>query len=219
MKIKVCGMKYNPEAVAALQPDYMGYIFWDKSPRNLEHPLPEKTGGGIPRIGVFVDAPQEYIRAAVAENQLDGVQLHGAESPEYCRELLLELKEASVPEIFLIKAFSVGNTFDFDRLQPYLPLCDYFLFDTKGKLPGGTGRAFDWELLTGYPFDKPYFLSGGIGADDLTKIREFLETENALFCHAIDLNSKFETKPGKKDVRLLKPFMAGVRQLDFPHKT
>lgn len=219
MKIKVCGMKYNPEAVAALQPDYMGYIFWEKSPRNLEYPLPEKTAGTIPRIGVFVNAPKEYVQARVTENKLEGIQLHGTESPEYCQEMLLELKEANIPAVLLIKAFSVGDTFDFNKLEPYLPFCDYFLFDTKGKLPGGTGRSFDWELLKGYPFDKPYFLSGGIGGDDLPKIREFLETENAVLCHAIDLNSKFEIQPGEKDIRLLKPFIADVRRIDHPHKT
>ncbi|WP_445382737.1 phosphoribosylanthranilate isomerase [Robiginitalea sp. IMCC43444] len=213
MKIKVCGMKYNPEAVAALGPDYLGFIFWDKSPRNLKHPLPGKLGGLIPRIGVFVDAPKEYIRAKMEEHQLDGVQLHGAESPAYCRELLEELNECNAGKVLLIKAFSVGDTFDFGNVEPYLSLCDYFLFDTKGKLPGGTGRAFNWELLKSYPFDKPFFLSGGIGPGDIPKIREFLKTESAVFCHAVDLNSKFEIQAGEKDVQTLKKFIEEIRPL------
>jgi phosphoribosylanthranilate isomerase len=218
MKIKVCGMKYNPEAVAALRPDYLGFIFWDKSPRNLNHPLPEKLDRLIPRIGVFVNAPKENIRAKMEEHQLDGVQLHGAESPAYCQELQQELKECSTGEVILIKAFSVGDTFNFEHVEPYLAICDYFLFDTKGKLPGGTGRAFNWELLKGYPFDKPFFLSGGIGPDDIPKIREFLKTESAVFCHAVDLNSKFEIQAGEKDVRSLETFMSEIRQLDHQLK-
>ena len=214
MKIKVCGMKYNPEAVAALKPDYLGFIFWDKSPRNLNHPLPEKLGGLISRIGVFVDAPKEYVRKKFDEHQLSGVQLHGAESPAYCRELREELSEISTGEALLIKAFSVGDTFDFKQVEPYLTICNYFLFDTKGKLPGGTGRAFNWELLKGYPFEKPFFLSGGIGPDDVPKIREFLKTESAVFCHAVDLNSKFEIRAGEKEVRSLKTFMDEIRRLD-----
>ncbi|WP_445385535.1 phosphoribosylanthranilate isomerase [Robiginitalea sp. IMCC44478] len=218
MKIKVCGMKFNPEAVAALEPDYMGFIFWDKSPRNLNQPLPEKLGRLISRIGVFVDAPKEYVRNKFEEHQLSGVQLHGAESPAYCRKLREELNEFSTSEVFLIKAFSVGDTFDFEHVESYLPMCDYFLFDTKGKLPGGTGRAFNWELLKRYPFDKPFFLSGGIGPDDIPKIREFLKTENAVFCHAVDLNSKFEIQAGEKDVESLKTFMDQIRRLDHQFK-
>ena len=211
-------MKYNPEAVAALKPDYLGFIFWHKSPRNLNHPLPEKLGGLISRIGVFVDAPKEYVRKKFDEHQLSGVQLHGTESPAYCRELREELSEISTGEALLIKAFSVGDTFDFEQVEPYLTICDYFLFDTKGKLPGGTGRAFNWELLKGYPFEKPFFLSGGIGPDDVPKIREFLKTESAVFCHAVDLNSKFEIRAGEKEVRSLKTFMDEIRRLDHQLK-
>ncbi|MEN1786019.1 MAG: phosphoribosylanthranilate isomerase, partial [Bacteroidota bacterium] len=158
MKLKVCGMNHNTEAVAALLPDYLGFIFWTPSSRAFTGTMPvlPKT---IKKVGVFVDAPLETVQEKVQQYGLDAVQLHGQESPEYCQALLHNLKGYGNPE--LIKVFSIkGNDFDFSTLSAYETVCDYYLFDTKGALPGGNGYTFDWTILEEYPSTKPYFLSG-----------------------------------------------------------
>ena len=204
MKVKVCGMKYeeNIKAVAALGPDYLGFIFYDKSKRNFEGQIPE-IDPKIKKIGVFVNAPEMYVNAMIARHNLDAVQLHGDESEDYC----LGLKAGNTPGIEIIKAFSMSATFDFDMLEKYLTVCDYFLFDTKGKERGGNGTLFDWKLLERYPFKKPFFLSGGIGSDEIVQVIEFLNSPMAAHCYAIDVNSKFESEPGMKKVAALKKFI------------
>ncbi|RNC91591.1 MAG: phosphoribosylanthranilate isomerase [Allomuricauda sp.] len=198
MKIKVCGMKYNPEEVELLAPDYMGFIFWENSPRNVDGVIPG-ISRKIKKVGVFVNATVEEVLKKVAAYGLQMVQLHGQESPDLCKKL----QDLGVE---VIKVFSVSDSFDFSVLAPYEDVCDYYLFDTKGKLPGGNGYAFDWELLEDYPSTKPYFLSGGIGLENIDAILIFLYRPESKFCHAIDLNSKFETEPGRKDIEQLKEF-------------
>lgn len=216
MKLKVCGMKYNPETVAELQPDFLGFIFWEPSARSFEGKIPELPEG-IQKIGVFVDAPLDEVLQKIEAYQLDGVQLHGKESPEYCNRLRYsELVSESYPKetlkrvqgdsLKIIKVFSIKDSFDFSVLEPYEEVCDYFLFDTKGKLPGGNGYTFDWKILENYPSTKPYFLSGGIGLEDVEAIQSFLKTEASKYCYAIDVNSKFETEPGRKNIKKLKEF-------------
>lgn len=203
MKLKVCGMKYpeNIEQVAALQPDYLGFIFYEGSPRNFDTTIPE-IPSAIKKTGVFVDATLEFVLEKVRKYNFKAVQLHGDESAEYCRQLKQNFPDA---DIEIIKVFSVKEHFDFDRLKEYEGKVDYFLFDTKGKNKGGNGYAFDWEILKNYPSPTPFFLSGGIGPEDLTKIEEFrLHLEDSgkgkLF-YAVDVNSKFESEPGLKDVK------------------
>ena len=108
--------------------------------------------------------------------------------------------------IEIIKVFSIKDTFDFSVLKPFESVCDYYLFDTKGKLPGGNGYAFNWNVLKDYPSDKPYFLSGGIGLEETENLQDFLKTEASNKCYAIDVNSKFEIEPGLKNIDLLKKF-------------
>jgi len=201
MKLKVCGMKYNPSEVAALRPDYLGFIFWDRSPRCFDQEIP-KLPSKIQKVGVFVDASLEEVVQKIKKYGLQAVQLHGNESPEFCRKLKLEMSL----HIQVIKVFSIRGDFDFKRLRPYEEVCDYYLFDTKGELPGGNGYAFDWKVLKAYPSTKPYFLSGGIGLESLAAIQEFMERPEAKYCYAIDVNSKFETKPGLKHIEKLKEF-------------
>ncbi|WP_343487861.1 phosphoribosylanthranilate isomerase [Allomuricauda sp. d1] len=198
MKLKVCGMKFNPVEVETLQPDYMGFIFWKKSPRYLDGVLPS-ISRKIKRVGVFVDASVEEILQKVTKYGLQLVQLHGQESPQVCNQL----KNLGIG---VVKVFYVGDTFDFSLLEPYEDACDYYLFDTKGKLPGGNGYAFDWEVLENYPSTKPFFLSGGIGLENIDDVLTFLYRPESKYCHAIDVNSKFETKPGLKDIERLKEF-------------
>ncbi|MDX1766825.1 MAG: phosphoribosylanthranilate isomerase [Arenibacter troitsensis] len=209
MKLKVCGMKLNTLEVATLDPDYLGFIFWEPSKRYFEGTIP-RLPASIKKVGVFVDAPLEAILKKVDTYDLQAVQLHGNESPEFCNDLKTINNDRSKAleeyNIAIIKVFSIKDDFDFSILTPYENVCDYFLFDTKGKLPGGNGFTFSWEVLKNYPSTKPYFLSGGIGLDEIEKIREFQQRPESKYCHAIDVNSKFESKPGLKDIKKLKEF-------------
>ena len=214
MKLKVCGMKENPDAVAELIPDYLGFIFWEPSARFVSKP-PVGIPAAIKRVGVFVDAPIPYILNQVREFDLSLVQLHGKESPEFCIALKKEFEKSSgshVSKVELIKVFSVSEDFDFSILSPYEEVCDYYLFDTKGKLPGGNGFAFNWELLKDYPSKKPYFLSGGIGLDEVPQLIHFMKSPQAEYCHALDVNSKFETAPGNKNIPELNRFIKLIFQ-------
>ncbi|MBC3844878.1 phosphoribosylanthranilate isomerase [Winogradskyella echinorum] len=198
MKLKVCGMKLNIAEVAKLQPDYLGFIFYENSPRNFEDTIPELPKS-IKRVGVFVDESVEVIVAKIEKHKLDAIQLHGHESSETCRLLKSTKKD-------IIKVFSIKDEFDFSVLNDYEDVCDYYLFDTKGKLPGGNGYTFDWKVLKDYPSTKPYFLSGGIGLNNVKNVQSFLKRQESKYCYAIDVNSKFEIEPGLKDVELLKQF-------------
>ena len=215
MKVKVCGMKYNTAEIAGLQPDYMGFIFWPGSPRYIEG-TPGGLPASIPKVGVFVNAPVEEILQKTRDFQLQLIQLHGEESPAYCQALRDKLQHAGrkLSAVKIIKVFSIEEAFDFNELTPFEDCCDYFLFDTRGKLPGGNGYAFDWQLLEGYASGKAYFLSGGIGPDDLHQLKAFMERPEARLCHAVDVNSRFEESPGKKDPGLLAAFIKEVTQLE-----
>jgi phosphoribosylanthranilate isomerase len=198
MKLKICGMKFqeNIKEVASLLPDYLGFIFWEKSTRYFDGEIPTLPKS-IKKVGVFVDANLDFITNTFLKHHLDLVQLHGKESPEFCNKL-------KAKNIKIIKAFSVNDLFDFTRLESYKEVCDYFLFDTKGKLPGGNGITFDWKVLENYKLSVPYFLSGGIGLDNEIQIKEFFTKTYANHCVAIDVNSKFEINPGLKNVSELK---------------
>lgn len=204
----------NTLEVATLDPDYLGFIFWEPSKRYFDGNIP-KLPASIKKVGVFVDAPLEEIRKKVKEYKLQAVQLHGKESPEFCSDLKKSTSDRSKAleenSLEIIKVFSIKDDFDFSNLAPYENVCDFFLFDTKGKLPGGNGFTFSWEVLKNYPSSKPYFLSGGIGLDEIEKIREFQQRPESKYCHAIDVNSKFELEPGLKDIDKLKEFKKVVR--------
>ena len=197
--IKICGMKYPENILEAgsLLPDYMGFIFWEKSARYFDGIIPALPKS-IKKVGVFVNATSEEILDKIEKHDLQAVQLHGDESVEFC-----ELLKKNIPKLIdVIKVFSVFDTFDFEILKPFESVCDYFLFDTKGKLPGGNGTTFDWKVLENYPSTKPFFLSGGIGMEEMEAINEISKTNLPLY--AIDVNSKFEIEPGLKNIELLK---------------
>jgi phosphoribosylanthranilate isomerase len=201
MKLKICGMKYpdNILEVGSLLPDYMGFIFWDKSARYFDGTLPTLPQS-IKKTGVFVNTSKEEILEKVTKYDLQAVQLHGHESVAFCQEL----KNTLAKSIEIIKVFSVDSEFDFNQLEPYETVCDYFLFDTKGKLPGGNGTTFDWKVLEQYPSQKPFFLSGGIGLDEIDLVKQILKTDLPIY--AIDVNSKFEIEAGLKDKEKLDRF-------------
>lgn len=202
MKWKICGMRdaENIAQIALLEPDYMGFIFWKHSARFVENRTPTLPAN-IKKTGVFVNALKENIASVIATHQLQAVQLHGEESPEYCEEI-----QALGVEV--IKAFSVKDRFDFRSLTAYETVCDFFLFDTKGKLPGGNGYTFDWSLLRDYTSQKPFFLSGGIGSEEVTELKKIFKMNLPLY--GIDLNSKFENKPAIKNTDLLRTFIKEI---------
>jgi phosphoribosylanthranilate isomerase len=198
VKLKVCGMR-TPENIAALSdlaPDYMGFIFWKLSKRFVSDPTPDLPAS-IKKTGVFVDATLTYILDIAKQHQLQAVQLHGEESPTFCQKL-------QTTGLEIIKAFAVDDTFDFSVLETYDSVCDYFLFDTKGPLPGGNGSRFDWLILCNYPLTKPFFLSGGIGPGDQGAIASIISLN--LPVYAIDINSKFEKQAGLKNIEIIKQF-------------
>ncbi|SEL78111.1 phosphoribosylanthranilate isomerase [Aquimarina amphilecti] len=216
MKLKVCGMKYqeNIEAVAALQPDYLGFIFYEKSPRNFDGEI-SKLPATIKKTGVFVDEPLNQVVLKIAKYGLKAIQLHGNESPEYCKalkevELSLPIIENGIEVGFesynfeVWKVFSIKDQFDFEILKPYEGIVDYFLFDTKGKEKGGNGYTFDWGVLNNYNSTTPFILSGGIGLNEIEKIKTILETDLPIY--GIDINSKFEIEPGLKNINDLEKF-------------
>lgn len=208
VKLKVCGMKYaeNIQDISTLEPDYLGFIFWEKSARNFHLTEIPKLDASIKKVGVFVNPTLEEIQEKVKEFQLNAVQLHGKESVEFCISL-------KVLDIEIIKAFSVDNDFDFDQLKTYENVVNYFLFDTKGKLPGGNGTTFDWQVLKNYTLKKPFFLSGGIGLTETTKIKDFLQSKLAQYCYAIDVNSRFELEPGLKNKIELEKFKKSLYEI------
>lgn len=220
--LKVCGMKYhdNISEIATLQPNYLGFIFYKKSPRYFSGIIP-KLPDNIKKVGVFVDEKLDDLIVIAQNHQLDALQLHGNESADYCKALrnaaLNSLdnnqthKKWQGREVKIIKVFSIDEAFNFNHLQPYESVCDYYLFDTKGKLPGGNGYTFNWDILKQYPSSKPYFLSGGIGLNHIDLLKEFLKTPASQYCHAIDINSQLEIKAGLKSIEKLIQFKS---QLD-----
>lgn len=208
LKLKVCGMKENTGEIARLQPDYLGFIFWEGSSRYFEGEPPGDAAGNAGRVGVFVNADPSEILERTRDFDLSFVQLHGSETPGYCNDLKAFLDNVLARPPALIKAFAVGADFDFGPLEAYRRSCDFFLFDSRGPLPGGNGTGFNWEILGEYPYDTPFFLSGGIGPDALEALQAFAASDAGKHCHAIDVNSKFEIAPGKKDAGALERFMA-----------
>lgn len=194
-KIKICGMKFHDNIIetSQLQPDFFGFIFYKNSSRFFEGIIPDLPKK-IKKVGVFVDQDLITIYQKITQYQLQLVQLHGNENPEFCEKL------QSLP-IKVIKTFAISTDFDFQILDPFENVCDYFLFDTKGKNPGGNGHSFDWDILKNYKSSKPLFLSGGIG---LSSIEAIQNLKIPIF--ALDLNSKFEIQPGLKNITLLQTF-------------
>lgn len=206
LRIKVCGMRdpENIRAIAALQPDYIGFIYYRNSHRYVgDKPAADlfsAVAQGISKTGVFVDETTEKIITICKRDGLDAVQLHGNESPAAC----MEIRKKGIE---LIKAFRVGNDFDFDVTKPYEDSCDYFLFDSKTETPGGSGRKFSWEKLSNYAGTRMFFLSGGIGRSDEKQISEIGSDK----LYAVDINSRFETATAIKDIKMTDSFIKSLK--------
>ncbi len=191
----------NILAVAELQPDFMGFIFYEKSPRYVGSgfKIPEKFPSAISRVGVFVNEEIERIIALAKEHDLDYLQLHGDESVDQVKWLYdLNFK--------IIKVFSVDEEFDFSITKDYQPYCMYFLFDTKGKYYGGNATAFDWSVLKKYNQEVPFFLSGGINPENVMQISGYKDF-NLL---ALDVNSGVEVSPGVKNLESIKQLIENI---------
>ncbi len=206
VKIKVCGMKHpeNIRAVAKHEPDYMGFIFYEKSKRftgeDLETEVLKNLSPTICKVGVFVNHPISYIEDKTKTYGLGLLQLHGDETPEQCKELKAKGYK-------IVKVFQVDDAFDFRLIEPYKKYVDYFLFDTKSEGYGGTGRKFDWAIFEKYDNEVPLFLSGGLDLEHIDEIKNL----NRLNIHALDINSKFETEPGRKNEGNVKLFIDRIR--------
>lgn len=190
----------NIREVEGLGVDMMGFIFYPKSPRfvyELPHYMPTQAH----RIGVFVNEEKQIVRTYADRYDLDYVQLHGQESPEYCRSL-------KANGIKLIKTFSIARSKDLQGIEAYEGICDYVLFDTKCEQYGGSGNQFDWELLNGYRGDTPFLLSGGIHTFSAPALNAFQHPRLAGF----DINSRFELRPGLKDVARIKSFLTDLNR-------
>ena len=208
MKIKVCGLKYQENIfdIASLGPDYLGFIFYDKSPRYVDHELNIDLLNQLPKtickVGVFVNSEINYILDQVKNYQLEFIQLHGSESVKYCQEL----KEHGIK---IIKAFQIEKGFDFNKIIPFKKVVDYFLFDTKTNTYGGSGKKFNWDILEAYDNEIPFFLSGGISLEDANTIKNDLLLKK-LNIKALDINSCFETLPAVKNTTMVSNFIKKI---------
>jgi phosphoribosylanthranilate isomerase len=207
LKVKICGLKFphNISQLVEVKPDYMGFIFYPQSKRYcegfFEAEFMEEIPSTIQKVGIFVNETAETIRKVIKKYSIDVVQLHGREAPEICSQLKKDGK-------IVVKAFQIDQNFVFQHISKYKPFCDYYLFDTRSPIYGGSGQTFDWNLLQKYDNEKPFFLSGGIDIEHISTIKEITN----LNIHAIDINSKFESSPGMKDVNKVAEFVKRIRQ-------
>lgn len=214
MKLKVCGLtKINQiQELISLNTDFLGFIFYEKSPRFVLNHLSLEEISEINhqgKVGVFVNETVEKIVEISEKAKLNFIQLHGDEDENFIKDLRKNVKK----EVKLIKVFRVGETFNF-QFSIFNSLVDYFLFDTDSKAFGGTGKTFDWQILNEIEIPIPYFLSGGISLENIKNLQNFVKVnmrENKTLTKlntpfALDINSKFETEPGSKDLEKIKTF-------------
>jgi phosphoribosylanthranilate isomerase len=206
MKLKICGLKHpaNIHQLLTLEPDYIGFIFYKKSPRYVGEVADlgwiRELPGTAKKVGVFVNEAVGVVKSTAETLGLHIVQLHGDESPDVCKALKMSGLE-------VWKAFGVDEDFDFGKTAAYAGCCDKFLFDSKGKNRGGNGVPFDWRLLESYETATPFILSGGIGGADAEAVRKLSKSSRlGKFLTILDINSRFEIEPGLKDVELIKKF-------------
>lgn len=205
IRVKVCGMRdpSNVKEIADARPDFMGFIFYRGSQRyvgdEIDDALFANVPAGIMSTGVFLNEDNKTIVNISNRTGLEVIQLHGNESPAACAEL----KSSGLT---VVKTFNVGEDFNFEDLEKYSSACDYFLFDSKTHLHGGSGNKFDWNKLEKYSMDKPFFLSGGIGPDDVDAVRSIVNRG----LYAADINSRFEIGPGIKDADKVRKFIKEI---------
>jgi phosphoribosylanthranilate isomerase len=205
MKIKVCGLRdpENIKAITALAPDYVGFIFYNGSPRFVDELAVEVLDAIPPTVNktaVFVNENAETIHKLIDKYNFDFIQLHGDENPEFCNSFR--------DKAIVIKAFGINNNFDFEQLKAYKKKVDLFLFDTKTEKHGGSGVTFDWSILDKYDLEIPFFLSGGISPDNIEEVKYINHPQ----FYGVDLNSKFEISPGLKSIEKLEKVFSTIKQ-------
>jgi phosphoribosylanthranilate isomerase len=205
MKIKVCGLKYpvNIKAVTDLEPDYVGFIYYNRSPRfvgNIAVGDLASLPSQIIKTGVFVDEDAQEISRFINLYGFDAIQLHGKESAEFAASFKGKVQ--------VLKAFGLDENFDFEQLNAYVGKVNYFLFDTKTDSHGGSGKTFNWTILDNYKLDVPFFLSGGLSLDNLEQVTNIKHPQ----FYGVDLNSRFEKEPGLKDIEKLKQAFSLLKQ-------
>ncbi len=206
MQLKVCGI-INAETITALSSmkiSRLGFIFYHKSPRYVYGKLIEHALNGVPerikKTGVFVNAGIAEIDQIIDRYKLDSIQLHGDESPDFCRHFNSKTE--------VIKTISIHDKGSFDAAKLYLEACDLFLFDTQSKHYGGNGKAFNWQWLDAYTLNKPFYLSGGISLENYAEIKNISHEQLV----GIDINSRFETAPGIKDIEKIKQLIRRMNE-------
>ena len=207
MKIKVCGLRdpENIKAIVALEPDYMGFIFYKSTPRfvgDLAVEILNAIPSNIIKTAVFVNEDADHINSIIDKYKFDAIQLHGNEGPEVCAMFKGRVQ--------VIKAFGISEEFDFEDLYAYVDHVDYFLFDTKTTIHGGSGETYDWSLLNNYKFDIPFFLSGGLSPENLESVKDI---DHPQF-YGVDLNSRFELSPALKNIEKLDIAFEMLKQND-----
>ena len=206
MKVKVCGITNQTAIIDSLGIDYIGHIFWEPSKRYVSPEQIAFQPNNNKRVGVFVDESIETVIKITKKLSLKGVQLHANEDVKYIQELKVKL-----PNTEIIKAVAIGTTDDLVNLNRFDEVVDLFIFDTKGRLPGGNGTQFDWNILFDYKGTTPFLLSGGIGPEDVEAITNFKKQLNHPQFVGVDLNSKFEDSPGVKNVEKLTNFVTSLK--------
>lgn len=201
MLIKVCGLKYaeNIAELSRSDIDLAGFIFYQRSKRFVER-IPISLPKQIKSVGVFVNKDIDDLIFTARNNDLDYIQLHGDEDQKYC----FKLKGYGFK---IIKVFRIDKSFDFKICGSFSDLSDFFLFDTKADVYGGTGKKFSWEILNDYKGETPFLLSGGISPEDHSAVKLINHNQFA----GIDLNSKFEKEPALKDISKINIFIKKVR--------
>lgn len=206
MIVKVCGMR-DAENIRQIDEiggvDWMGFIFYPRSPRNVSS-VPNFLPQHCKRVGVFVNSSIEEIAKRVDKFGLDIVQLHGNENPEY----IFNLRNAIGENVKIIKMIQIETEDDIRHTEQYEGLADYFLFETRCKEYGGSGKQFDWDILQRYNVSVPFLITGGIGAEDADKVKAFSHPKFI----GIDLNSRFELSPAIKDSTLIDKFIKQIKQ-------
>ena len=194
-------MKYsqNITEIENLFPDFMGFIFYEKSKRFFNQPE-INLNNKVKRVGVFVNENIQEIKNKIKKYKLDYVQLHGEENVNFCHSLQ--------PFVKIIKVFKIDYNFNFKKTEEFEEVCDYFLFDTKSHLHGGSGKKFDWDLLKNYNCKKDFFLSGGIDIGDIEEIKKIVYSYPIA---GIDVNSKFELDNLEKDKKKINLLIKKLR--------
>ena len=207
MNIKVCGITSlkQLQQLDGLNIDFAGLNFYESSPRYVGENIDAETliqaDLDVRTVGIFVDDDYETVMEKVEKYELHMVQLHGNESPELCKELSADTE--------VIKVFAIDdNVKDIDELvAPYDAVCDYYLFDTASEAKGGSGKKFNWDLLSKAKIEKPFFISGGIATSDAVALKNFKHPD----FYGVDINSKFEKSAGVKDMAAVLEFKLAIK--------